>query len=264
MVQRLARSPFKPESDPSNTALSYRISDLQSVQEVTADARRCPSGAIWVQFAPKSKRLGTGPSPWLYMFVIRPHCYAFAAFAFLMPSLIARRCPCDFVFVHPPGTHTKTSTSLGLPRKSGKNFGTCFREQQRQVGQRRVPSTSMTPSSGSKIHVRRMGGSGISEVEISLIDTIFITLSLERTLSQFCPGHRGPASDHAESHTTSEALRIQYRAVSPRGALSWRNAYHQGRSFDLRKGTTSSGFAPGCTFCVMHAVPGAFRKRYFA
>src|SRR6267154_1853710 len=52
MVQRLARSPFKPESNPSNTALSCGISDLHSIQEVTADARRCPSGAIWVQFAP--------------------------------------------------------------------------------------------------------------------------------------------------------------------------------------------------------------------
>src|SRR6266480_4984390 len=72
MVQRLARSRFKPESDPSNTALSCRISDLQRIQEVTADARRCPSRAIGVQFAPKSKRLGTSPSPWLYAFVIRP------------------------------------------------------------------------------------------------------------------------------------------------------------------------------------------------
>src|SRR5882762_4281493 len=72
MVQRLARSPFKPESDPSNTALSCRISDLQSVQEVTAGARRCPSGAIWVQFAPKSKRLGTSPSPWLYTVCYTP------------------------------------------------------------------------------------------------------------------------------------------------------------------------------------------------
>src|SRR5438876_9080412 len=53
MVQRLARSPFKPESDPSNTALSSRISDLRSIQEVTADARRCSLGAIWVQFVPR-------------------------------------------------------------------------------------------------------------------------------------------------------------------------------------------------------------------
>src|SRR5437660_10008809 len=52
MVQRLARSPLKPESDHPSTALSNRISGLLSIQEVTADARRCPSGAIWVQFAP--------------------------------------------------------------------------------------------------------------------------------------------------------------------------------------------------------------------
>ena len=129
--------------------------------------------------------------------------YAFAAFAFLMPALIARRCPCDLVFVHPLG-HTKRSTSVGLPRRSGKSFGTRFREQQRQVGQRRVPSTSMTPSSGSKTHVRRMGRSGISELSIYLIDVIFITLSLKRTLSQFCSGHPGPG--HAERLIRSEQL----------------------------------------------------------
>src|SRR6266550_2095170 len=68
--------------------------------------------------------------------------YAFAAFAFLMPCR-PPLCACDFVLVHPPGTHTKTSTSRGLPKMSEKSSGTCFKEQQRQVGQRSVPSVSM-------------------------------------------------------------------------------------------------------------------------
>ena len=101
-------------------------------------------------------------------------------------------CACDFVLVHPPGTHTQTSTSRGLPKRFRKSSGTCFRVQQPQVGQRRAPSVSMTPSSCSKAHCGGKLQSGISEPEITLIDVIFITLSLERTLSQFCSGHRGP------------------------------------------------------------------------
>src|SRR5437879_2399726 len=98
-----------------------------------------------------------------------------------MPADIARRCLCDFVFVHPL-EHTQTSTSRGLPKRFGKSFGTCFREQQRQVGQRTAPSVSMMPSSCSKTHCGGKLRSGTSELSIYLIDRIFITLS-----------HRGPA-----------------------------------------------------------------------
>src|SRR5439155_11644993 len=58
---------------------------------------------------------------------------------------------CCFVFVHPL-EHTQTDNSRGLPKRSGKDFGTCFCEQHRQVGQRTAPSSPMTPSSSSKTH----------------------------------------------------------------------------------------------------------------
>ena len=68
---------------------------------------------------------------------------------------------CGFVFVHPL-EHTQTkSSSLGVHsspleiisacvKMLGINLGTCFREQQRQTGQRTAPSSSMKPSSNSK------------------------------------------------------------------------------------------------------------------
>jgi len=49
MVQRLARSPFKFRNNPRYKRLSIRFNDLRSLQQVTTDASRCPSGAIRVQ-----------------------------------------------------------------------------------------------------------------------------------------------------------------------------------------------------------------------
>jgi len=56
----------------------------------------------------------------------------------------------------------------GLERVSGP----CFREQQRQVGQRTAPSASMTLSSGTRTHLRWMGRSGTSESQISSIEAL--------------------------------------------------------------------------------------------
>jgi hypothetical protein len=70
---------------------------------------------------------------------------------------------CRSAFVHPPEHFQTKSSSLGVHssplelittrvRRLGMNLGTCFREQQRQTGQRTAPSWSMKPSSDSKNH----------------------------------------------------------------------------------------------------------------
>src|SRR6266404_2215719 len=180
--------PFTANFDSGCGRPNRSRNPLGSRDSINSSSRDCNGRLFIVVLACQEHRNGRA-----HTFSLTSLSGLLAAFAFLMPCR-PPLCACDFVFVHPL-EHTQTSTSLGLPKRSGKSFGTCFKEQQRQVGQRTVPSASMTPSSGSKTHVRLMGRSVTSEPEIRSIDTIFITLSLERTLSHTHGSAPGNAPD---------------------------------------------------------------------